>query len=124
MEATWDRFEPRTKFKIQNFEILFFWIFCPRFKFVPGSPISHYYQWIYISWVKRIYGDCFHGSKTIPRYLLKKTFSPSFKFHSNIYFNKSNFKELLPFHRQMLVSWSQYLFASPETPSQVLSQFL
>ena len=53
-------------------------------------------------------------SKIIPRYLLKKMFSPLFKFHSNISFNKSNLKKLLPFHRQMLVSWSQYLSASPE----------
>ena len=41
-------------------------------------------------------------------------FSPPFKFHSNISFNKSNLMKLLPFHRQMLVSWSQYLSASPE----------
>ena len=53
-------------------------------------------------------------SKIIPRYLLKKMFSPPFKFHSNISFNKSNLMKLLPFHRQMLVSWSQYLSASPE----------
>lgn len=53
-------------------------------------------------------------SKIIPRYLLKKMFSPSFKFHSNISFNKSNLKKLLPFHWQMLVSWSQYLSASPK----------
>ena len=53
-------------------------------------------------------------SKIIPRYLLKKMFSPPFKFHSNISFNKSNLKKLLPFLRQMLVSWNQYLSASPE----------
>ena len=39
-------------------------------------------------------------------------------------FNKSNLKKLLPFYKQMLISWSQYLFASPETLSQVLRHFL
>ena len=69
--------------------------------------------WRLLSWVKN------HSL-----YLLKKTFDPSFKFHSNLSFNKSNFKKLLPFYRQMILSWSQYLSSSPETPSQVLSQFL
>ena len=69
--------------------------------------------WRLLSWVKN------HSL-----YLLKKTFDPSFKFHSNLSFNKSIFKKLLPFYRQMILSWSQYLSSSPETPSQVLSQFL
>ena len=76
-----------------------------------------------ISWVKRLYGDCFHEWKIIPLYMLKKTFGTS-PFHSNLSFNKSNLKKLLPFYRQMVISWSQYFSSSPETPSQVLSQFL
>ena len=51
-------------------------------------------------------------------------FGPCFKFHSNLSFNKSNLKEMLPFYRQMVISWSQYLSSSHEAPSQVLSQFL
>ena len=31
---------------------------------------------------------------------------------------------MLPFSRKILISKSQYLSTSPETPSQVLSQFL
>ena len=46
-----------------------------------------------------------------------------FKFYSNLSFNKFNLKKLLAFYRKMLISWSQYLLASPETPSQVLFQF-
>ena len=74
--------------------------------------------------VKRLYDDCFHKCKIIPLYLLKKMFASSFKFYSNLSFNKSNLKKLLPCYRQMIISWSQYLFSSPETPTQVLSQFL
>ena len=69
--------------------------------------------WRLLSWVKN------HSL-----YLLKKAFDPSFKFLSNLSFNKSNFKKLLRFYRQMILSWSQYLSSSPETLSQVLSQFL
>ena len=76
------------------------------------------------SWVKRLYNDCFHEWKIIPLYLINKTFNPSFIFHSNISFKKSSFKKLLPFYRHMLNSWSQSLSGSPETSSQILSQFL
>ena len=79
---------------------------------------------IQISMVKRLFDDCFHKCKIIPLYLLKKTLASSFKFYSNLSFNKPNLKKLLPCYRQMIISWSQYLFSSPETPSQVLSQFL
>ena len=50
--------------------------------------------------------------------------SGKFNFHSNLDFNKYKLKKLLPFYRQMVVSYSQYLSSSPEIPSQVLSQFL
>ena len=62
--------------------------------------------------------------KTIPLYLLKNTLGTSFKFHSNFSFKMSNLKKLLPFCKQMLISWSHYLSTSPEAPSQILSQFL
>ena len=75
------------------------------------------------SWVKRLYHDCFHEWKIIPLYQLSKTF-PSFKFHSNLFFNKSSLKKLLIFYRHMLNSWSQSLLGSPETSSWILSQFL
>ena len=53
-----------------------------------------------ITWVKRLYDDFFHEWKIIPLYLLKKTFGPSlFKFQSNLSFNKSSLKKLLPFCR-------------------------
>ena len=68
------------------------------------------------SWVKRLYHDCFHEWKIIPLYQLSKTF-PSFKFHSNLFFNKSSLKKLLIFYRHMLNSWSQSLSGSPETSS-------
>ena len=72
---------------------------------------------------KKLYDNCFDEWKIIPLYLLNKTFDPSFKLHSNPSFNKSCLKKLLPFYRQMVISWSQYLSSSPETPSSVLSQF-
>ena len=53
-----------------------------------------------------------------------KAFAPSFKFHSNLSFKKSSLKKLLPFYRYTLNSWSQSLSGSPETSSQILSQFL
>lgn len=62
--------------------------------------------------------------KIIPLYLLKKRFGPSFKFHSNLSLINLTLKKRLPVHRQILISWSHYLSASPDTPSQVLSQFL
>ena len=86
--------------------------------------IRHKLTNLLISWVKRLYDNYFHEWKIIPLYLLKKTFSPSFKFHSNLSCNKSNLKKLLPFYRQMVISWSQYLSSSPETLSQVFPQFL
>ena len=73
-----------------------------------------------ISRVKRLYNEW----KIIPLYQLNKTFGPSFKFHSNLSFKKSSLKKLLPFYRHMLNSWSQSLSGSPETSSQILSQFL
>ena len=76
-----------------------------------------------ISWMKRLYGDCFHEWKIITLALLKKTFRPSFKFHSILSSNKFNLRKLLSFCRHMVISWSQYLSTSPETLSQVLSQF-
>ena len=51
-------------------------------------------------------------------------FGPFFKFHTNLSFNRSYLKKLLPFCRQMVTSWSLYLSSSPETPSHVLPQFL
>ena len=35
---------------------------------------------IHISWVKKLYENCFQEWKIIPLYLLKKTLGPSFKF--------------------------------------------
>ena len=73
---------------------------------------------------KRLYDDCFLELKIITLHLLEKTFGCSFKFYSNLSFNKSNLKKLLPFYREMVISWSQYLSTSPETLSLVSSQFL
>ena len=53
-----------------------------------------------------------------------KAFAPSFKFHSNLSFKKSSLKKLLTFYRHLLNSWSQSFAGSPETSSQILSQFL
>ena len=62
--------------------------------------------------------------KNRPLYQLKKTLGLSFRFHSNLSFNKFSLKKLLPFYRHILNSWSQGLSGSPETSSQILSQFL
>ena len=64
------------------------------------------------------------SGKSSVKHQLNKTFGPSFKFHSNLSFKKSSLKKLLPFYRHMLNSWSQSLSGSPETSSQILSQFL
>ena len=78
------------------------------------------------SWVKRLYDDCFHEWKILPFYppFVKQNIGPSFEFHSNLSFKKSSLRKLLPFYRHMLNSWSQSLSGSPETSSQILSQFL
>ena len=65
----------------------------------------------------------FHANAIIPLYQLNKTFSPCFKFHSNLSVSKSSLKKLLPFYRHMLISWNQGLSGSPETSFQI-SQFL
>ena len=69
------------------------------------------------SWLKRVYNDCSHDLKIRPLYQLNQTLGPSFKFHSNLSFNKSFFKKLLAFYRNMLVNWSKCLSRSPETSS-------
>ena len=71
----------------------------------------------------------FRISNILDRYSGLNQFSDKFyKFNFSEYyfniFNKSNLKKLLPFYRQMVISRSQYLSSSPETPSQILSQFL
>ena len=76
------------------------------------------------SWIKRLYNDCFHEWKIIHLNPLNKTFGPSYKFPSNPSFKKSSLKKLLPFYRHMLNSWIQSLSESPQTSSQILSQFL
>ena len=70
------------------------------------------------------FDDYFHEWKFIPLYMLNKTFGLSFKFHSNLSFNKCSLKKLLPFYRRMLISWNQDLSRSPETSTQILSQLL
>ena len=41
----WGRLETKTKFKFKIiWVLLFFWNFCLRFEFCPGSPISHYFR--------------------------------------------------------------------------------
>ena len=60
-----------------------------RFKFVS----------LQCSWVKKLYGDCFHEWKIIPLYLLNKYSGPSFKFHSNLHFESKldlKFPDLTP----------------------------
>ena len=64
------------------------------------------------------------SGKSSVKHQLNKTFGPSFKFHSNLSFKKFSLKKLLPFNGHMLNSWSQTLSGSPETSSQILSQFL
>ena len=71
-----------------------------------------------ILWIPRLYDDCFREWKIIPLYVVKRTVALSFKF---FFFNKSKLKKLLPFNREMVISWSQYLSSSPEIPSQILS---
>ena len=66
----------------------------------------------------------FMSGKSYLFYQLYKTFGPSFKFHSNLSLKKCSLKKLLPFYRYMLICWSQILSGSPETSSQILSQFL
>ena len=74
--------------------------------------------------VFRIHSDCFHAWKIIPLYHLNKIVCPSFKLYSNLSFNKSSLKKLLPFYRHMLISQNQGLLRLPETSFQILSLFL
>ena len=85
-----------------------------RFKFVS----------LQCSWVKKLYDDCFHEWKIIPLHLLNKYFGPSFKFHSNLFFESKLLKDFPSFYQQMLINWKKYFIASPITPSCVSSQFL
>ena len=102
----------------------------PYFKSAPLNLFNSKILWknkvksLQSSWIKRLYNDCFHEWKIISLYQLNKTFGPSFKFHSNLSLKKSSLKKLLPFYRHMLICWSQSLSGSPETSSQILSQFL
>ena len=45
----------------------------------------------------------FMSWKIISLYQLNKTFGPSFKFHSNLSFNKSSLKKFLHFYRHILI---------------------
>ena len=66
-----------------------------RFKFVS----------LQCSWVKKLYGDCFHEWKMIPLHLLNKYFGPSFKFHSNLHFESKLLRHFPSFYKQILMNW-------------------
>ena len=60
----------------------------------------------------------------IPLHLLSKYFGPSFKFHTNLHFERKLLKDFPSFYKQMLMNWKKYFKEPPITSSCVLSQFL
>ena len=60
----------------------------------------------------------------IPLHLLSKYFGPSFKFHSNLHFERKLLKDFPSFYKQILMNWKKKIMEPPITPSCVLSQFL
>ena len=55
-------------------------------------------------WVKKLYVDCFREWKIIPLHLLNKYFGPSFKFHSNLHFERKLLKGFPSIHKQILMN--------------------
>ena len=74
MRQIWDRFEPKTKSKKTNSNLLefYFLIFCTMFKSGPDSPISHYSSILNSNWrrgVVVITTAQIHSSKPELRFL-------------------------------------------------------
>ena len=76
------------------------------------------------SWVTRLYDDSFHEWKVIPLKLIKKSFGPHFKFHSNLLFNISCINDFPSFYLDMFCNRKRYFSTNPETPSGILCQYL
>ena len=73
------------------------------------------------SWIRRLYDNSFHEWKLIALYLIEKSFSRSFKFHSNLLFNGSKAKFFPSFYRENILYWKKHLNMMTEIPSCILS---
>ena len=76
------------------------------------------------SWVRRLYDHSFHEWKVIPLKLIKKSFGPHFKFHSNLLFNVSCINDFPSFYLDIFCNWKKCFSTNPETPSCILSHYL
>ena len=76
------------------------------------------------SWVKKLYDDNFHEWKIIPLYLIEKTFGKTFKFHSNLSFNRSNLLSFPDCYKEMFLTWKNTFSHISDISSCIKSQFL
>ena len=63
------------------------------------------------SLVEKLYDECFHEWKIIPKHLLMKYFGPSLKFHANLHFERKHLKDFPSFYKQILLNWKKYFIA-------------
>ena len=73
---------------------------------------------------RRLYNNYFHEWKLIPLYLIEKSFSRSFKFHSNLLFKSNKLKFFPFFYQEIIFYWKKHLAMMTEIPSCTLSQYL
>ena len=76
------------------------------------------------SWIRRLYDNLFHEWKLIPLFLIKRSFSSSFKFHSNLFFKRNKIQFFTSFYKEIFLYWKNYLTRKPEVKSCILSQYL
>ena len=56
------------------------------------------------SWIRRLYDNSFHEWKLIPLFLIKKFFSSSVEFHSNLFFKRNKIKFFPSFYKEIFLS--------------------
>ena len=77
------------------------------------------------SWIRVLYDIFVHEWKLIPPYLSEKSFSTSFKYHSNLPFRSNKAKFFLSFLKENYFELQKKNLAMmTEIPTCILSQFL
>ena len=86
---------------------------------IPNKNIA-----VQCSWIRRLYDNPFHEWKLILLYLIEKSFSSLFKFHSNLLFESNKTKFSPSFYREIIFYWKHHLAMMTEIPSYILPQYL
>ena len=76
------------------------------------------------SWMRRICDNSLHEWKVILLKLIKKSFGPYFKFHSNLLLDISCINDFPYFYLDIFCNWNKYFSTNPDTPSCILYQYL